>query len=217
MNIKIKICGLTNVKDIEACVLAKVDYVGFVFFKESKRNLILSEANKIASYIPQSIVKVALTVDPKDLELDNLFSKFPVDTLQLHGHESPARVKEIKEKYGVPVIKSISLKAKTDLAKIHEYTWVADQLLIDAAKPDERSPPGGNGVVFDWSLISGYNWRTPWLLAGGLNHTNISDAIRVSGAMQVDVSSGVERQPGIKDQKLIKEFVRVARSENHDG
>lgn len=217
MNIKIKICGLTNVKDLEACSLAKVNYVGFVFFKKSKRNLILSEANKIASNVPQNIVKVALTVDPKDLELDNLFSNFPVDTLQLHGHESPARVKEIKERYGVPIIKSISLRTKSDLEKIHEYTWVADQLLIDAAKPDKQSPPGGNGVIFDWSLISGYNWKIPWLLAGGLNHTNVCDAIRVSGAMQVDVSSGVERQPGIKDQNLIKEFARVARSGNHDG
>jgi phosphoribosylanthranilate isomerase len=162
-------------------------------------------------------MKVALTVDPRDPELENLFSKFPVDILQLHGHESPNRVKEIKEKYGVPIIKSLSLRTKYDLEKIHEYTSIADQILIDAAKPGNLSPPGGNGVVFDWRLISGYNWRIPWLLAGGLNHKNVSGAIKVSGAKQVDVSSGVESKPGVKDRNLIKEFARVARGERHNG
>lgn len=217
MSIKVKICGLTSVKDVKACVLSEVNYVGFVFYGQSRRNLKLTEANNIASYVPLSIIKVALTVDPQDFELDNLFSKFPVDTLQLHGNESPNRVKEIREKYQVPIIKSLSLTTRTDLAKITEYSGVADQLLIDAAKPDKQSPPGGNGVAFDWSLISGYNWRIPWLLAGGLNRTNVRGAINISGAIQVDVSSGVESEPGIKDQKMITEFTHVARSKSDYG
>jgi phosphoribosylanthranilate isomerase len=146
-----------------------------------------------------------------------LFSNFPVDVLQLHGEEQPERVSIIRTKFKVPVIKSVSLRTKQDLIKIRDFSLVADQLLIDAEKPDKLSPPGGNGVTFDWKLISGFDWKVPWMLAGGLDCSNVQEAIATSGATQVDVSSGVESRPGIKDTKLIYDFVSTVRGKNYDG
>lgn len=217
MTVKIKICGLTNPRDVEPCIRSSVDYVGFVFHKGSKRNLELLEAARIATLVPKEVLKVALIVDPLDSELDNLFSNFPVDVLQLHGEEQPERVSIIRTKFKVPVIKSVSLRTKQDLIKIRDFSLVADQLLIDAEKPDKLSPPGGNGVTFDWKLISGFDWKVPWMLAGGLDCSNVQEAIATSGAKQVDVSSGVESRPGIKDTKLIYDFVSTVRGKNYDG
>ena len=146
-----------------------------------------------------------------------MFSNFPVDVLQLHGEERPERVSIIRTKFKVPVIKSVSLRTKQDLIKIRDFSLVADQLLIDAEKPDKLSPPGGNGVTFDWKLISGFDWKVPWMLAGGLDCSNVQEAIATSGATQVDVSSGVESRPGIKDTKLIYDFVSTVRGKNYDG
>ena len=217
MNVKIKICGLTSIDDVEACVSSKVDYVGFVFHEGSKRNLTFYEATKIASHIPKNIRKVALLVDPSDSDLKKLLLEFKPDILQLHGSETPTQVSLIRKKYGLPIIKSVSMSNEKDLKKIEEYTNVVDQLLIDSSKPDIKCPPGGNGVSFDWELISGYKWKIPWLLAGGLNFRNVRQALTVSGASQLDVSSGVESQPGIKDRNLIRNFAYAARSENHNG
>jgi len=215
MTVKIKICGLTNPKDVAPCIRSSVDYVGFVFHKSSKRNLELSEAARIATLVPQEVLKVALIVDPLDSELENLFSSFPVDLLQLHGEELPERVAKIRSKFKVPIIKSVSLRTKQDLVKIKDFSCVADQLLIDAEKPDKLSPPGGNGVTFDWELISGFDWKVPWMLAGGLDTNNVQEAIEISGAKQVDVSSGVESSPGIKGAKLIYKFVNTVREKNY--
>lgn len=217
MNIQIKICGLTSIDDVAACVSSRVDYVGFVFHEGSKRDLKFHEATKIAFHVPKNIRKVALLVDPSNSDLKKLFSEFKPDILQLHGNETSTRVLEIRKEYGLPIIKSVSISNKNDLKKIEEYTNVADQLLIDSSKPDPKSPPGGNGVSFDWELISGYEWKIPWLLAGGLNFQNAQQAIKVSGAKQLDVSSGVESRPGVKDKNLIRDFAYAARSENHNG
>ena len=217
MNVKIKICGLTSIDDVEACVSSKVDYVGFVFHEGSKRDLKCYEAIKIASQIQKNIRKVALLVDPSDSDLNKLLLEFKPDILQLHGSETPTQVSRIRKKYGLPIIKSISMSSEEDLKKIEEYTNVVDQLLIDSSKPDIKCPPGGNGVSFDWELISGYKWNIPWLLAGGLNFQNAQQAIKVSGAKQLDVSSGVESRPGVKDKNLIRNFAYAARSENHNG
>ena len=182
-------------------------------------NEILSkEFESVGFYLsnhPLEDFKDALIVDPLDSELENLFSNFPVDLLQLHGEELPERVSKIRSKFKVPIIKSVSLRTKQDLVKIKDFSSVADQLLIDAEKPDKLSPPGGNGVTFDWELISGFDWKVPWMLAGGLDTNNVQEAIEISGAKQVDVSSGVESSPGIKDTKLIYKFVNTVREKKY--
>ena len=211
MGIKIKVCGLTKPSDVSICAMFDVNYVGLVFHKNSKRHLSFASAKQISSLVPKGIVIVGLTVDPLDRELDELLTEVPLDAIQLHGSETPVRVRSIRENFGLPIIKSISISQKTDLALIEEYYGYADQLLIDAKRPTSSLIPGGNGVTFDWSLISEFNWGIPWMLAGGLNSSNIGEAIKVSRANQVDISTGVEVSPGVKDRELIKQLVNAAR------
>lgn len=210
--ISVKICGLTAPDTLRTAVEAGARYVGFVFFPKSPRHLEPAAARDMASHVPVGVAKVALTVDATDAELDRLLETVPLDMLQLHGRESPARVSEIRSRYGLPVMKAIGVADAADLAAIDLYSDVADQLLIDAKPPRNADLPGGNGLAFDWRLLAGRKyWRRPWMLAGGLTPDNVAEAVRMTGARQVDVSSGVESAPGVKDPALIDAFIRATR------
>lgn len=210
-DIRVKICGLTAAADVAAAVAEGAAYVGFVFFEKSPRHVTVDAARALALEVRPGVAKVALTVNAGDAELDALTEHVPLDFLQLHGEENPARVAEIKARYGLPVIKAIGVAEAADLAQIDLYAGVADQLLIDAKPPVGASRPGGNALAFDWRLIEGRDWPLPWLLAGGLTPDNVAHAVARTGAQQLDVSSGVERAPGFKDAALIRAFIENAR------
>lgn len=210
-DVRVKICGLRTPADVAAAADAGAAYVGFVFFAKSPRNLDIDTAAALAAQVPDGICKVALTVDATDAELDAILASVPLDMLQLHGKESPVRVTEIKSRYGLPVMKAIGVADAADLSLIDLYSPVADQLLIDAKPPRNADLPGGNGLAFDWRLLAGRKyWQKPWMLAGGLTPDNVAEAIRMTGARQVDVSSGVEQAPGQKDAARIAGFVSAA-------
>jgi len=210
-DIRVKICGLRTAADVRAAAAAGAAYVGLVFFAKSPRNLDPQHAAELALEVPEGICKVALTVDADDATLDRLLETVPLDMLQLHGHESPERVAAIRSRYGLPVMKAVGVAAEADLAQIDLYSQVADQLLIDAKPPRGAELPGGNGLAFDWRLLAGRKyWQRPWMLAGGLTPENVGEAIRLTGARQVDVSSGVESAPGVKDPDKIRAFVAAA-------
>lgn len=207
MDIAIKFCGLTRPQDVAAAAKARARYVGFVFFPKSPRHVTLDQARALALAVPPGVAKVALSVDADDAALGALLDRVPIDILQLHGHESPARVAEVRARFGLPVMKALGLAEADDLAQIDAYAGVADQLLIDAKPPKGADLPGGNGLAFDWRLLAGRKyWRKPWMLAGGLTAGNVAEAVRLTGARQVDVSSGVEDVPGVKDAGLMAQF-----------
>ncbi|MCV6595861.1 MAG: phosphoribosylanthranilate isomerase [Mangrovicoccus sp.] len=208
---QVKICGITERSAIAACHAADVNYLGFVFFPKSPRHLSYEAAAALAADVPQGMVKVALTVNADNAALDALTAAVPLDMLQLHGKESPARVAEIKARYGLPVMKAVGIADAADLPALDDYAQVADQILVDAKAPKDAALPGGNGLAFDWRLIAGRNWPVPWMLAGGLTPENVAEAVRLTGAPQVDVSSGVEVAPGRKDPDLIAGFAAAAR------
>lgn len=208
---RVKICGLTSPKDVAAVAKAGAVYAGFVFFPKSPRNVSIDTARDLAVEAPIGLAKVALVVDADNALLDAITARVPLDMLQLHGKETPERVAEVKARYGLPVMKAIGVADEEDLPKIDLYASVADQLLIDAKPPKNADLPGGNGLSFDWRLLSGRKyWTRPWMLAGGLTPENVVQAIALTGAKQVDVSSGVESAPGQKDAELITSFVQAA-------
>ena len=210
MNIKCKLCGLTTLDDIDAAAQVGASYIGFVFFENSPRNLEMQAANILAKSTPYHLTKVGLVVDADNDFLDKLTSSVDLDMLQLHGKESFQRVTEIKARYGLSVMKAVGISNLKELREAQQYGEVADQLLLDA-KPNSNSElPGGNGVSFDWNLLSGSTWTVPWMLAGGLKPNNVASAIKLSGAKQVDVSSGIEMAPGKNNVELMLEFVRNA-------
>lgn len=211
-DIKVKICGLTDPADIPAAILAGASYVGFVFFPKSPRHLVLEDAAFMATAVPVGIMKVALTVDADDAMLDALTQQVPLDMLQLHGSETPERVAEVKARYGLPVMKAVGVSDADDLPQLETYGRVADQLLVDAKPPKGADRPGGNALAFDWNLIAGHRWPVPWMLAGGLTPDNAAQAVRLTGARQLDVSSGVESAEGVKDGALMRAFVEAAQS-----
>lgn len=207
---RVKICGLTRSQDVSAAISAGASYLGFVFFPRSPRNLGLEQARGLMMDVPPGVMKVALVVDADDAALDAICTALPVDMLQLHGHESPARVAGIRAAFGLPVMKAVGVATPGDLPQLIDYGTVADQLLIDAKPPKGAALPGGNGVAFDWRLIANRRFLRPWMLAGGLTPANVAEAIRLTGAKQVDVSSGVEAEPGLKDPARLHAFVRAA-------
>lgn len=211
--VRVKICGLRTPQDVAAAADAGAAYVGFVFFPKSPRHISIEQATALALEAPVGLCKVALTVNADDAMLDALTEAVPLDMLQLHGHESPERVAQVKARYGLPVMKAIGVASAEDLPQIDLYSQVADQLLIDAKPPKDADLPGGNGLAFDWRLLAGRKyWQRPWMLAGGLTPDNVAEAVRMTGARQVDVSSGVEALPGQKDPELIARFTRSALS-----
>lgn len=210
-NVRIKICGLTRAADVAAAVAAGARYLGFVFFAPSPRHVDVAQARDLALLVPPGVARVALVVDAGDAALDEIADRVPLDMWQLHGHESVARVAEVRARYGLPVMKAVGVAETGDLAALDAYGRVADQILVDARPPKGAALPGGNGIAFDWRLIAGRRWPVPWMLAGGLTAGNVAEAIRLTGARQVDVSSGVEEAPGVKDVGLIADFARAVR------
>lgn len=208
---KVKICGLTDPAHVAATVAAGADYLGFNFFPKSPRFVSFENAAALIESVPDRVKNVALVVDVDDDHLQVLTDAVPVDILQLHGHETPDRVAEVKTRFGLPVMKAIGIGDADDLPQIDAYSAVADILLVDTKPPKGADRPGGNAVSFDWSLISEREWTVPWLLAGGLTADTVTRAIQQTGALQVDVSSGVESAPGIKDAKLVQDFINAAR------
>ncbi|MCB1329410.1 MAG: phosphoribosylanthranilate isomerase [Maritimibacter sp.] len=206
-NVQVKICGLSTPDHVRWAVAAGARYVGFVFFPKSPRNVDIETAAALALEVPPGVAKVALMVDPDDAALDAILARVPVDMLQLHGAENPARVAEIRARAGLPVMKAVGIAGAEDVARLDAYSLVADQLLVDAKPPKDAALPGGTGVPFDWGLLTGYHFQRPWMLAGGLTPANVAAAVRLTGARQVDVSSGVETAPGVKDEALIRAFI----------
>ena len=212
MRIQSKLCGLTTIQDIDAAAKAGAAYVGFVFFSKSPRNLDIKKARELALRVPVGIVKVALVVNADNALLDKITTCVPLDMLQLHGMESPERVAEVKVRYGLPVMKALGIATMEDIRRAQSYAFAADQLLLDAKPLSGHDLPGGNGLSFDWMLLHGETWSVPWMLAGGLTPDNVAEAIALTGATQVDVSSGVESARGVKDAGLIAQFVAAAQS-----
>jgi len=208
---RVKICGLRDAAGLDAAVAAGASYVGLVFFEKSPRHVTLAQAAELAASVPAGIAKVALVVNADDAALDALLTLVPVDILQLHGAETPQRVAAVKARYGLPVMKAVGVAGPDDLAALDTYAQVADQLLVDAKPPKDADLPGGNGLAFDWRLIAGRRWPVPWMLAGGLTPLNVAQAVELTGARQVDVSSGVESAPGVKDAAMIAAFCAAVR------
>ena len=206
----IKICGLSAADLLEAALKAGADMVGFVFFPKSPRHVDFATARELSARARLRAEIVALCVDADDALLEEIVKAAEPDYLQLHGSESAERVQEIQRKFGVSAIKAIGVSAKEDLARANAYLGTADALLIDAAPPKGSKLPGGNGVPFDWRLAADFHPRKPWLLSGGLDPANVGEAIALSGARGVDVSSGVESAPGVKDPDRIRAFIDAA-------
>lgn len=208
--VRVKICGLREPAHLTVAAEAGAAYAGFVFFPKSPRHLSLAEARALALAAPVGLAKVALVVNASDADLDAILAEVPIDMLQLHGAETPARVAEIRARSGLPVMKAVGVAEAADLSALAEYEAVADQILVDAKAPKGADLPGGNGLAFDWRLIAGREWARPWMLAGGLTPENVAEAVRLTGAWQVDVSSGVESAPGQKGPALIRAFIAAA-------
>lgn len=216
MSLIVKICGLSTRETLDVALDAGADMVGFVFFPPSPRHLTLETARDLGKQARRRAVKVALTVDADDATLTNLVEALQPDILQLHGKESIARLRDIKQKFGLPVMKAMAVETPADLASLPGYAAVADRILFDARAPKGASRPGGLGAVFDWHVLENLDLKLPFMVSGGLNAGNVAEAVRVTRAGGVDVSSGIERTPGIKDLEMIRSFVRAARMIDYD-
>jgi phosphoribosylanthranilate isomerase len=212
MSLIVKICGLSTPEALDVALEAGADMVGFVFFPASPRNVSFETARTLGARVRGRAKKVALTVDADDTALDAVVQALRPDMLQLHGKELPARVWALKRHFGLPVMKAIAVEAKSDLSAIETYATLADCLLFDARPPREATRPGGLGKSFEWHLLEHIEPGAPFMLSGGLNADNVGEALRITRAPGVDVSSGVERAPGEKDPDKIRAFVRAARN-----
>ncbi len=213
MSIEVKICGVTAPEGLRAAVEAGAEYVGLNFYPPSPRSVTPDQAAALAAAAPPRLCKVGLFVDVDDETIAKTLASVGLDLLQLHGQESPARVAEIKARFGLQVMKTIKIVGAEDVAAAEAYFRVADRLLFDAKPPKEMTGalPGGNALAFDWQLLAGKTWPIPWMLAGGLEPGNVAEALRISGARAVDVSSGVEDRPGLKNPDKIHAFVAAAK------
>src|ERR1700761_8849228 len=212
MSLIVKICGLSTPETLDVALQAGADMVGFVFFPASPRHVSLETARELGRQAKGRALKVALTVDADDAMLANIVETLRPDMLQLHGGESVARLRDIKQNFGLPVMKAIPVASSADLAALAGYAAVADRILFDARAPKGATRPGGLGEVFDWHLLEKLDLKVPFMVSGGLNAGNVADAVRITRAGGVDVSSSVERAPGVKDPELIQAFIRAARA-----
>ncbi len=210
MSIEVKICGLTDAAAVKAAVEGGAAMCGFVFFPASPRNLTPKEAAELTKGVPEGVIRVGLTVDADDALLAEIASVAKVDMVQLHGAETPARTNEVRERFGLPVIKVLAVQGPDDLTAAEAYQGVADRLMFDAKPPEDASRPGGNARAFDWRVLKNQTFALPWLLAGGLTAENLAEAVKTSGAVAVDVSSGVEDAPGVKNVDKIRAFLAAA-------
>jgi len=211
MTCAVKICGLMSADAVDASVEAGADMVGFVFFPPSPRSLSVADAAALTARVPNHVTRVALSVDADDTLLDAIAADAGVDMMQFHGHEPFERISEVRDRYGLPVMKALAIASPDDVTRGHAYADVADRLMFDAKPPKDATRPGGNALAFDWQLIAGESWSKPWILAGGLTPQNVADAIAASGATAVDVSSGVEDAPGVKNPENIRGFIAAAK------
>lgn len=214
MPVEIKICGLSTPEALEASATAGADLAGFIFFKKSPRNVAPEQAAGLAQFarsIARPLGTVAVTVNEDDTALDAIVAAMAPDFLQLHGRETPDRVADLKQRHGLPVIKAFAIRDESDLEKLVPYEGIADRFLLDAKAPEGSDLPGGNGVSFDWKLLQSLHTQTPWMLSGGLDAANIGEALTISGATAIDVSSGVEMAPGRKDIAKIAAFIKTVR------
>ena len=207
----VKICGLTTAPTVAAALDGRASHLGFMFFAKSSRNIAADAAFNLAQPARGKAKIVAVTVDPDDNLVDELRDALQPDFIQLHGKETPSRVRAIGQRSGIRVIKVLPVEDAYDLARARHYETVVDHLMFEGKAPPGSPTPGGVGATFDWSLLIGARFQRPWFLAGGLDPWNVTDAIRLSGAPLVDVSSGVERGPGLKDPALITAFLEAAR------
>jgi phosphoribosylanthranilate isomerase len=208
----VKICGIKDAVGFDAAVTNGADLLGLVFFPASPRALTPAEAGQLSARHAGGPGRVGLFVDPSDADIAAVLEACPLDLIQLHGAENPARCAEIRARFGVPVMKALGIAEAADLDTLADFAPMVDSFLLDAKPPPGAALPGGNAAAFDWALMAGRNVPKPWLLAGGLRPGNVAEAIRASGAPGVDVSSGVERTRGVKDPGLIAEFIRAARA-----
>jgi phosphoribosylanthranilate isomerase len=208
----VKICGLNSESSVAAAAAGGAEYVGFIFYPPSPRAIGAPRAAELAKGVPAGIVKVGLFVDAGDAAIGKVLAAVTLDMLQLHGDETPRRAKEIRRRFGLPVMKALRIASAADLAAADEYLPAVDRLLFDAKPPPEMTGalPGGNALSFDWSLIAGRSWARPWMLSGGLNAGNLARAIAATGAAAIDVSSGVEDAPGRKNPDKIAAFLKLA-------
>jgi len=211
MPLIVKICGLSTPETLDAALLAGADMVGFVFFPPSPRHVSLDVAEKLGRQAKKA-VKVALSVDADDALLANSIEALRPQILQLHGKETVARIRDIKQKFGLPVMKAMAVETKDDLAALPGYAAVCDRILFDAKPPKDATRPGGLGSAFDWHLLEGLDLKLPFMVSGGLNSENVAEAVRITRAGGVDISSGVESAPGIKDPEMIRNFIRAVRA-----
>lgn len=216
MSLLVKICGLSTRETLGVALDAGADMVGFVFFPPSPRHLSLEVGRDLGRQVRRRALKVALTVDADDATLENIVDAVAPDVLQLHGHESVARLRDIKQKFGRPVMKVVPVASSADLAVLPGYAAVADRILFDARPPGDATRPGGLGAPFDWHLLQNLELDLPYMVSGGLHADNLAEAARITRAGGVDVSSGVESAPGVKDPEMIKAFIRAARA-NQDA
>ncbi|MCP3474439.1 phosphoribosylanthranilate isomerase [Bradyrhizobium sp. CCGUVB1N3] len=212
MSLLVKICGLSTRETLDLALDAGADMVGFVFFPPSPRHLSLEAGRDLGRQVKQRALKVALTVDADDATLDNIMDALSPDILQLHGKESVARLRDIKQKFGRPVMKVLPVETAADLAVLPGYAAVADRILFDARPPKDATRPGGLGAPFDWHLLENLELKLPYMVSGGLHAQNVAEALRLTRAGGVDVSTGVESAPGVKDPEMIKAFIRAARA-----
>jgi phosphoribosylanthranilate isomerase len=217
MSLIVKICGLSTRETLDVALDAGADMVGFVFFPPSPRHLDLATARDLGGQVKDRALKVALTVDADDATLADIVEVLQPDILQLHGKETVARLRDIKAKFGVPLMKVIAVEAAADLASLPGYAAVADRILFDAHAPKGATRPGGLGAVFDWHVLENLDLKLPFMVSGGLTAENVAAAVRVTRAGGVDVSSGVERTPGVKDPEMIRSFIRAARMVEQDA
>jgi phosphoribosylanthranilate isomerase len=212
MSLLVKICGLSTRETLEVALDAGADMVGFVFFPPSPRHLSLQAGRELGRQVKRRALKVALTVDADDATLDNIMDALSPDLLQLHGKESVARLRDIRQRFGRPVMKAVPVETAADLAVLPGYAAVADRILFDARAPKDATRPGGLGAPFDWHLLEKLELNLPYMVSGGLSAQNVAEAVRITGAGGIDVSSGVESAPGVKDPALIEAFTRACRA-----
>jgi len=214
MTVEVKICGLKTEAALDAALAAGADYVGLVFCTKSPRNLDLATARQLAERARGRAKIVVLLVDPNDKQLADVIATVAPDIIQLHGSETPERVAEVAKRFGRPVLKAVKVAIADDALAALAYAGKADRILFDAKAPEGRAGalPGGNGLAFDWQALAGVRGKLDYMLAGGLTPANVGEAIRLTGAKAVDVSSGVESRPGEKDPELIRRFLRAAKT-----
>jgi phosphoribosylanthranilate isomerase len=214
MPIQVKICGISTPEAMAAAVGGGADYVGLVFYPPSPRAVTPGEARQLARRVPEGVVKVGMLVNMGDAEIEAILAEAPLDLLQLHGSEAPGRVAEIRARFGLPVMKAVPIAGAAEVEVAAGYCGVVDRLLFDAKPPKDMKDalPGGNALSFDWKLLAGRSWPIPWMLSGGLNAENLARAVETSGAAAVDVSSGVEDRPGVKNPDKIRTFLAAAKA-----